>query len=294
MAESVTIIECPRDAFQGLPGFIPTAVKVDYLLSLFKAGFTHVDFGSFVSPQAVPQMQDTEQVAAAIKSHVGDIKLIAIVPNRRGLEKAIQVGGIWSAGYPLSLSETFQRRNLHQDLAKAWEVMDDLLALSKSSGVELLIYLSMAFGNPYGDAWSPERVMAFVERVVKRGIRQISLADTVGVAEPQAVRELVALCLKAFPQTMFGVHLHSRPEQWEEPVMAALDAGCRRIDGALGGVGGCPFAKDTLVGNIPTEGLVRLFNRTGMSTGLSEEAIRVPLVEAQRIVAKYGRQAGKE
>src|SRR5262249_47564841 len=161
-----------------------------------------------------------------------------------------------------------QRRNLHQDLAKAWGVVDDLLELSKSSGVELLIYLSMAFGNPYGDLWSPERVLEFVERLVKRGIRQISLADTVGMAEPRSIQELVAICLKEFPQTEFGVHLHSRPEQWEEPVRAALHAGCRRFDGALGGIGGCPFAKDTLIGNIPTERLVRLFNRMGMSTSL--------------------------
>jgi len=292
MAESVTIVECPRDAFQGLPRFIPTPIKINYLLSLVKAGFTHLDFGSFVSPQAVPQMQDTEQVAASIKSYVDDIKLIAIIPNRRGLERAIQAGGIRSVGYPFSVSETFQQRNLHQDLTKAWEVVDDLLGLSKSAGVELLIYLSMAFGNPYGDLWSPERVVVFVERLVNRGIRQISLADTVGVAEPQVIQDLVAVCLKEFPQTLFGVHLHSRPEQWEEPVRAALHAGCHRFDGALGGIGGCPFAKDTLVGNIPTEALVRFFDHLGMSTGLCEEAIQVPLAEAQKIAAEYGTRGG--
>lgn len=290
MPESLTIVECPRDAFQGLPRFIPTPVKVDYLLSLLKAGFTHIDFGSFVSRRAVPQMQDTEQVLAALKPFLGDTTLIAIIPNLRGLEKVIQVGGIRCAGYPLSVSESFQRRNLHQDLKEAWEVVDDLVNGAKAGHIELVIYLSMAFGNPYGDPWSPGHVLTFVERLASRGIQQISLADTVGMAEAETVRDLMADCLKNFPQVHFGVHLHRRPDQWDLPVIAAFEAGCRRFDGALQGIGGCPFAEDRLVGNIPTERVVRHFNHLGVSTGLLEEAIQEPLARARRIVEEYGKR----
>jgi hydroxymethylglutaryl-CoA lyase len=290
MPESVTIVECPRDAFQGLPQFIPTPVKIDYLISLLRAGFTHIDFGSFVSPRAVPQMQDTEQVLAALKPFLRDTTLIAIIPNLRGLEKVIQVGGIRCAGYPLSVSEAFQRRNLHQDLEEAWEVVDDLANRTKAVRIELVIYLSMAFGNPYGDPWSPGHVLTFVERLASQGIQQISLADTVGMAQADVVRDLVADCLKNFPQVQFGVHLHSRPEKWEQPVMAAFEAGCRRFDGVLQGIGGCPFAEDTLVGNIPTERVVRRFNHLGISTGLPEEAIQEPLAKARRILEEYGKQ----
>ncbi len=289
MAETVTIVECPRDAFQGLPRFIPTQVKIDYLISLFGAGFRHIDFGSFVSPRAVPQMQDTGQVVAALEPHLKDITLIAIIPNLKGLERAVQAGGIRAVGYPLSVSETFQERNLNQDLEEAWRVVDDLRVRSTAAGIKLIVYLSMAFGNPYGDAWSPEHVVRFVEKLVDRGIQTISLADTVGMAEPEAVRNLVGACLERFPQILFGVHLHSRPDQWEEPVMAALEAGCRRFDGALQGIGGCPFAHDALVGNIPREGVSQRLNRIGMSTNLSEEAIRPSLALAQRIVEEYGK-----
>jgi hydroxymethylglutaryl-CoA lyase len=288
MPERVTIVECPRDAFQGLPRFIPTQVKIDYLISLFEAGFTHIDFGSFVSAQAVPQMQDTKQVVVALKPHLRDITLIAIVPNLKGLQKAIEAGGIRAAGYPLSVSETFQKRNVHQNLEQSWKVVDDLKARATADGIELIVYLSMAFGNPYGDVWSPEHVVRFVERLVARGISEISLADTVGTAEPEVVRDLVGACLERFPQTRFGVHLHSRPDRWEEPVRAALQVGCRRFDGALRGIGGCPFANDTLVGNIPTEGLIKRLNQMGMSTNLSEEAIQPSLARALRIVEEYG------
>jgi hydroxymethylglutaryl-CoA lyase len=290
MPASVTIVECPRDAFQGLPQFIPTPVKIDYLLSLLKAGFTHIDFGSFVSPRAVPQMQDTEQVLTALKPFLGDSTLIAIIPNLNGLEKIIQVGSIRCAGYPLSLSETFQERNLHQDLEESWKVVEALVNRAKAYHIELIMYLSMAFGNPYGDSWSPQQVLAFVGGLVKKGIQQISLADTVGMAKPEVVQDLVTECLIAFPQVQFGVHLHSRADKWEEPVMAAFEAGCRRFDGALQGLGGCPFAEDTLVGNIPTERLVHRFNQLGIRTGLSEETIQEPLFEAGKILERYGKQ----
>ena len=290
MPESVTIVECPRDAFQGLPQFIPTSVKIDYLLSLLEAGFTHIDFGSFVSSRAVPQMRDTEQVLSALKPFLGDSSLIAIIPNLKGLEKIIQVGGIRCAGYPLSLSETFQRRNLHQDLEKSWKVVEALVDRAKAQNIELIIYLSMAFGNPYGDSWSPQQVLAFVEGLVEKGIHQVSLADTVGMAKPEVVRSLVTECLKSFPEAQFGVHLHSRADRWEEPVMAAFQAGCRRFDGTLQGLGGCPFAEDMLVGNIPTERVVHRLNQLGIRTGLSEQAIHRPLVKAAKILEQYGKQ----
>jgi len=289
MAESVTIVECPRDAFQGLPRFIPTQEKIDYLISLFEAGFKHIDFGSFVSAQAVPQMQDTEQVVAALKPHLKDITLIAIIPNLKGLERAVRAGGIGAVGFPLSVSETFQERNLNQDLEKAWKLIDDLRVHPTIAGIKLIVYLSMAFGNPYGDVWSPEHVVRFVEKLVDRGIQTISLADTVGMANPEVVRNLVGACLERFPQILFGVHLHSRPDRWEEPVMAALEAGCRRFDGALHGIGGCPFAHDALVGNIPTERVIQRLHQLGMNTNLSEEAIRPSLARAQRIVEEYGK-----
>jgi hydroxymethylglutaryl-CoA lyase len=290
MAESVTIVECPRDAFQGLPRFIPTPVKIDYLLSLLKAGFTHIDFGSFVSSRAVPQMRDTEQVLEAVKPFLGDSTLIAIIPNLKGLDKIIQVGGIRCAGYPLSLSGTFQERNLHQDLEESWKVVETLVDRAKVQNIELTIYISMAFGNPYGDPWSPQQVLRFVEELVKKGIRQVSLADTVGVAKPDVVRSVVSECLKSFPEAQFGVHLHSRADKWEEPVIAAFQAGCRRFDGALHGLGGCPFAEDTLVGNIPTERVIHRFNQLGIRTGLSQETLQRPLAEAAKILERYGKQ----
>ena len=290
MPECVTIVECPRDAFQGLPQFIPTAAKSAYLLSLVQAGFRHIDFGSFVSPRAVPQMRDTEQVLSTVGPLVGDSALIAIIPNLKGLNKVIQLGGVRFAGYPLSVSETFQKKNLHQDSEGSWKVVEVLARRAKASRIELIVYLSMAFGNPFGDVWSRKQVLEFVERLARNGIQYISLADTVGMAKPDVVQTLVSECLKTFPDIQFGVHLHSRAEKWQEPVMAAFEAGCRRFDGALRGLGGCPFAEDKLIGNIPTERVVRAFNRLGIQTGLSEEALQRPLAGATDILERYGKQ----
>lgn len=287
MPGSVTLIECPRDAFQGLPRLIPTDTKVDYFLSLIDAGFKHIDFGSFVSPKAVPQMQDTQQVLEAIRPRLGQTVLIAIVPNVKGLEAFIQAGSIRCAGYALSVSETFQQRNFRQTLQQAWIVVDELLKRSQTAGVDLVIYLSMAFGNPYGEPWSPSRVVSFVAKLVDRGVRQISLADTVGLAKPQGVHELFSVCRQQFPSIDLGVHLHGRPNGWEDVVMAAYSAGCRRFDGALLGMGGCPFAEDHLVGNIPTEGLLRLFSQLGLMMDVTEESIQTALAKARRILASY-------
>jgi hydroxymethylglutaryl-CoA lyase len=287
MPESVTLIECSRDAFQGLPHFIPTETKVDYLLSLISAGFKHIDFGSFVSAKAVPQMLDTRQVLEAIRPHLEQTRLIAIVPNLKGLEAAIEAGGIRCAGYALSVSEAFQQRNFRQTLQQAWVITDELLRRSQAVGMELVVYLSMAFGNPYGEAWSPEGVVSFVEKLADQGVRQISLADTVGLAQAQTVYELFSVCHRLFPDLEVGVHLHGRPNQWEDVVMAAYSAGCRRFDGALLGMGGCPFAEDHLVGNIPTEGMIRCFSQMGLLVGVTEESIQPALSKARKILSGY-------
>jgi len=287
MPESVIHIECPRDAFQGLPHFIPTKTKVDYLLSLINAGFKHIDFGSFVSAKAVPQMQDTRQVLEVIRPHLGQTRLIAIVPNLKGLEAAIGAKGIRCAGYVLSVSETFQERNFRQTLEQAWTVTGELLNRSQGAGMEFVVYLSMAFGNPYADAWSLERVVSFVDRLVETGVRQISLADTVGLAQSQTVHDLFLACHRQFPDLEMGVHLHARPDCWEDVVMAAYSAGCRRFDGALLGMGGCPFAEDHLVGNIPTEGLVQRFSRMGLKLDVTEESIQPALRMAGRILSGH-------
>src|SRR4030095_11873616 len=212
MSESVTLIECPRDAFQRLPQFIPTETKIDYLLSLIDAGFKDIDFGSFVSAKAVPQMRDTPQVLDAFRPRLGQTRLIAIVPNLKGLEAAIESKDIRCIGYPLSVSETFQQRNFHQTLEQAWAATGELLKRSKGAGMELVVYLSMAFGNPYGDAWSPEQVVSFVDKLVETGVRQISLADTVGLAHAQTVYDLFLACRQEFPKLELGVHLHARPD----------------------------------------------------------------------------------
>jgi hydroxymethylglutaryl-CoA lyase len=285
---TIEIIECPRDAFQGLPRFIPTPTKIEYLLSLIEAGFTRIDFGSFVSSKVVPQMQDTREVFEGIQPLLKRSYLIAIVPNLKGLEKAIDAGGIHCAGFPLSVSETFQQRNVRQSFEQAWRVVDELLERSGKAGVDLVIYLSMAFGNPYGDPWSPEQVLSFAQRLVNKGVQQISFADTVGKANPRDVYEVFHECRKQYPQTELGVHLHGRLDTWEDVILAAYDAGCRRFDGALLGIGGCPFAEDELVGNIPTERLIRKFKQMGVETGLSEEALQEPLSRAWQILQEYG------
>jgi hydroxymethylglutaryl-CoA lyase len=287
MPESVTLIECPRDAFQGLPHFIPTETKIGYLLSLIDAGFKDIDFGSFVSAKAVPQMQDTRQVLEAIRPHLAQTKLIAIVPNLKGLEAAIEAGGIRCAGYALSVSETFQQRNFRQTLEQAWAITGELLSRSRAAGMELVVYLSMAFGNLYGDAWSPSSVVSIVEKLVETGVRQISLADTVGLAQAQTVHELFSACRELSQDLVLGVHLHARPDRWEDVVMAAYSAGCRRFDGALLGMGGCPFAEDHLVGNIPTEGLIQRFSQVGLKMDVTEESIQTALGKAERILSSY-------
>jgi hydroxymethylglutaryl-CoA lyase len=267
------IIECPRDAMQGIPAFIPTALKVAYLNALLKVGFDTLDFGSFVSPKAVPQMQDTEQVLAQLEWSDASTKLLAIVANLRGARQAAVQPGVAYLGFPLSVSETFQQRNTNKSISTAIQEVAQMQDLCLGKGKTLVVYLSMGFGNPYGEPWSPEVVAAFVQILDALAIRTIALSDTIGVANPENIRFLFSHLIPAFPLVEFGAHLHTHPINWQEKAQAAYDSGCRRFDSALRGLGGCPMAKDELVGNMATENLVSFFENIGVPLRIDKEAL---------------------
>jgi hydroxymethylglutaryl-CoA lyase len=260
--DSVKIIECPRDAWQGMPQQIPAEVKAAYLRALIEAGFRHIDAVSFVSPAAVPQMSDSEQVLAMLDPDT-DVEIIGIVVNQQGAERAIRSSIVDTLGFPYSLSATFLERNQRQTSATALETLSDICALASKAGLDVVAYLSMAFGNPYGEPWRPEDVIAACQDLQALGLRQISLADTVGMAEPEQIESLVGAVLAAVPGVELGAHLHARPLQAAEKVAAAYRAGCRRLDSALGGYGGCPFAQDALVGNVATEAAIIELRKSG-------------------------------
>jgi hydroxymethylglutaryl-CoA lyase len=262
MSETVKLIECPRDAWQGLQGQIPTHLKVDYLKALISAGFKNIDAVSFVSPKAVPQMADSEEVLKELDPP-DDVEVIGIVVNEKGAQRAINTNAVNTLGFPYSISPTFLRNNQHQTLEEAIDELDKIQNKSEDAGLEIVVYISMAFGNPYGDEWSVAEVINAVDVLESSGIRVISLADTVGVAGPEQIQELVSAVMAKFGYLEIGVHLHSRPDQAAKKVIAAYDAGCRRFDSALGGLGGCPFAQDALVGNIPTEKVVEALATRG-------------------------------
>jgi hydroxymethylglutaryl-CoA lyase len=262
MNKPVKLIECPRDAWQGLKGMIPADLKADYLRALISAGFKHIDAVSFVSPTAVPQMADSEQVLKELDPP-DDVEIIGIVVNEKGAERAIETQGVSTLGFPYSLSETFLRKNQNQSPEGALEELEKIQKKADGAGLETVVYISMAFGNPYGDAWSVEELVDAVELLEAEDLRVISLADTVGMASPQQIDELVGAVMKKFDYLQIGVHLHSRPEQVAEKISAAYDAGCRRFDSVLGGLGGCPFAQDALVGNIPTERVIEVLRQRG-------------------------------
>ncbi|HET7892704.1 MAG TPA: hydroxymethylglutaryl-CoA lyase [Candidatus Sulfotelmatobacter sp.] len=252
MADLVKLIECPRDAWQGLPELIPADLKVDYLKALISVGFKHIDAVSFVSPKAVPQMADSEEVLKELDPP-DDVEIIGIVVNERGAQRAIATKAVSTLGFPYSISETFLRKNQNQSPENALEELEKVQNKAEDAGLDVVVYISMAFGNPYGDLWSPEEVVEAISLMEVDNLRMISLADTVGMASPQQVSELVGAVMAKYDYLEIGVHLHSRPEQAADKILAAYDAGCRRFDSALGGLGGCPFAQDALVGNIPTE-----------------------------------------
>jgi len=266
MKNRVKIIECPRDAWQGLPKPIPVEIKADYLRLLFAAGFKHVDAASFVSAAAVPQMADSEQVLAfaTLDDAAKDVEIIGIVVNKKGAERAIGTGAVTTLGFPYSISPEFLRRNQHQTPEESLDTLDAVGEAAYKAGLGVVTYISMAFGNPYGDAWSTEEVIAACDLLVDSGIEQISLADTVGLASPEDVAALVSAVLPTLPEEIeLGVHLHARPQTAAAKVAAAYGAGCRRFDMAIGGVGGCPFAQDVLVGNLATEAAVAELTRLG-------------------------------
>jgi hydroxymethylglutaryl-CoA lyase len=262
------LIECPRDAMQGLTEFIPTATKTAYLNALLAVGFDTLDFGSFVSPKAIPQLRDTAEVLAGLDLSQTRTKLLAIVANRRGAETAVQHPEIGYLGFPLSVSETFQRRNTNQSTAEAMADVAAMHELCERSGKTLVAYLSMGFGNPYGDAWSPAIVTDFTEQLAGLGVHIVALSDTIGASTAATISPLFSALIPAFPAIEFGAHLHTTPTTWHEKVSAAYEAGCRRFDGAIGGIGGCPMAADELTGNMATENLLAYLAGKGVETGL--------------------------
>jgi len=262
MADSVKLIECPRDAWQGLKGMIPADLKADYLKALISAGFKHIDAVSFVSPNAVPQMADSEEVLKELDPP-DDVEIIGIVVNEKGAQRAIDTQAVSTLGFPYSISETFLRKNQNQSPEASLEELEKIQKKADAAGLDVVVYISMAFGNPYGDPWSVDEVVDAVDLLEGGDLHMISLADTVGVASHQQISEVVGAVLSQYDYLEVGVHLHSRPDQAVAKILAAYDAGCRRFDSALGGLGGCPFAQDALVGNIPTEKVVEALRQRG-------------------------------
>src|SRR5271157_4483064 len=262
MPEEVKLVECPRDAWQGLKGQIPTDLKVNYLQALISAGFKHIDAVSFVSPNVVPQMADSEDVLKELDPP-DDVEIIGIVVNEKGAQRAIKTEAVRTLGFPYSISPTFLQNNQRQTLEDAIEELEKIEKTADEAGMDTIVYISMAFGNPYRDPWSPEEVVEAVALLEVQDIHTISLADTVGMAPPEQIREVVSAVMTKFDYLEIGVHLHSRPDEAAAKILAAYDAGCRRFDSALGGLGGCPFAQDDLVGNIPTEKVLDVLGSRG-------------------------------
>jgi hydroxymethylglutaryl-CoA lyase len=262
VADIVKLIECPRDAWQGLKGMIPADLKQDYLKALISTGFKHIDAVSFVSPKAVPQMADSEEVLKDLDPP-DDVEIIGIVVNEKGAERAIKTQAVSTLGFPYSISETFLRKNQNQSPEESLEELEKIQKKADGAGLDVVVYISMAFGNPYGDLWNPDEVIEAISLMEVENLRMISLADTVGMASPEQVSELVGAVMRQYDYLEIGVHLHSRPDLAAQKILAAYDAGCRRFDSALGGLGGCPFAQDALVGNIPTEKVLEALRSRG-------------------------------
>ena len=290
MGNSVKIVECPRDAWQGLPALIPAELKAACLRQLIAAGFTHIDAVSFVSPSAVPQMADAEEVLRLLGPSPG-VELIGIVVNAKGAERAIETGAVQTLGFPYSVSAEFLRRNQHQTPGQSLDVLRSIDALARGAGLNLVAYVSMAFGNPYGDAWSAAMVQDACARLIECGVQQISLADTVGLATPERIAETLTAVLTAQEGIEIGAHLHARPQDTAAKIRAAYHAGCRRFDAAIGGLGGCPFAQDSLVGNLATETLLAELRTLGAETPRLEPLDELIHASA-RLATDFGTGAG--
>ena len=283
MSNPVKLIECPRDAMQGWKTFIPTEKKIEYINSLLKVGFDTIDFGSFVSAKAIPQMADTAEVARSLESAAGKSKLLAIVANLRGAEEAAAFDQINYLGFPFSVSETFQQRNTNSSIEESLKRVEEIQNLCINKNKKLVIYISMAFGNPYDDVYDEDIVFNWVEKLVELDIEIISLADTVGVATPEQVYDMTSYLVESLPATEIGVHMHSTSENWHQKLEAAVKAGSKRFDGALKGIGGCPMANDELIGNMNTEWMISYFEKNNMLTALNKEALAESLRMAGEI-----------
>lgn len=285
--EPIKIIECPRDAMQGIKPFIPTERKITYIQSLLRVGFDTIDFGSFVSPKAIPQMQDTAAVLAGLDLSKTTSKLLAIIANTQGAVSASQYSEIQYLGFPFSISENFQMRNTHKTIAESLVTLQEILDIANNSNKEVVAYLSMGFGNPYGDPWNVEIVGEWTEKLASMGVKILSLSDTIGSSTPDVITYLFSNLIPKYPNIEFGAHLHTVPDKWHEKIDAAYKAGCRRFDGAIQGFGGCPMAKDDLTGNMPTERLLSYFTAQKESTNTSPMSFESAYNEASKLFGEF-------
>lgn len=285
--EAIKIIECPRDAMQGIKAFIPTERKVAYIQSLLRVGFDSIDFGSFVSPKAIPQMQDTAEVLAQLDLSQTQSKLLAIIANTQGAIAASQHVPIQYLGFPFSISENFQMRNTHKTIAESLITLQEILEIADKSNKEVVAYLSMGFGNPYGDPWNIEIVGEWTEKLSNMGVKILSLSDTIGSSTPEVIQYLFSHLIPQYSKIEFGAHLHTTPDKWFEKIDAAYNSGCRRFDGAIQGFGGCPMARDVLTGNMPTEKLISYFNSKKENTNLRAMSFESAYNVASKLFGDY-------
>jgi hydroxymethylglutaryl-CoA lyase len=285
--ETVKIIECPRDAMQGIKTFIPTATKVTYIQSLLRVGFDSIDFGSFVSPKTIPQMQDTAEVLAQLDLSQTQSKLLAIIANTQGAEATCNFPEIQYLGFPFSISENFQMRNTHKTISQSLVILEEILNLADAKNKEVVAYLSMGFGNPYGDPWNTEIVGEWTETLSAMGVKIVSLSDTIGSSTPEMISYLFSNLIPAYPEIEFGAHLHTTPDTWFEKIDSAYHAGCRRFDGAIQGFGGCPMATNHLTGNMPTEKLLSYFTAQKAKTNLSPMSFESAYNEASKVFGQF-------
>ena len=285
--DTIKLIECPRDAMQGIRTFIPTEKKIQYLQSLLRCGFDTIDFGSFVSPKAIPQMADTSQVLAGLDLSKTSSKLLAIIANTRGAQDASLHEEIQYLGYPFSISENFQMRNTHKTIAESVETLQEILEIADRTKKEVVAYLSMGFGNPYGDPWNVDIVGEWTEKLSGMGVKILSLSDTIGSSTPDVIEYLFLNLIPRYPEIEFGAHLHTTPTSWFEKIDAAYKAGCKRFDGAIQGFGGCPMAKDELTGNMPTEKVLSYFNASKGNTNVKMTSFESAYNEATKIFTAY-------